>query len=162
MLTADYTAIKNWETVVYQDATENDIARGAAPGSRVLRPDVFAVVAGMMAMGMSELTEKTYLEFMLRQRLWNGYYSYNQFPRELVRSLIGLKVNVAQESRAKWLKRMADGWARSLIWDERRLAEEEAAEPKMQVAAVDENGVTDLGLQDVGQLDNTLYSIFGE
>ena len=55
------------------------------------------------ALGVSEITEKNYVEVAARHEFLNK----GQVTLEDVKKHIGLKLNVADESNAKWLRRIS-------------------------------------------------------
>lgn len=102
--------IPNWREVCFE----------GPEGARTMRKDVQNVIFATIAVGLGELSEKTLKEFHFRQTLWNTYHGFTSFSMDFLRSLIGLRTNVSNETRAKWLTRMADGWYHELMYQEGR------------------------------------------
>jgi hypothetical protein len=97
MLTADYTKIENYEEVVYR--TDDN-------GDTQLSHLTHALVMVSMAIGQGELTKKTLDTWYERIRMYeivNGpFFVGGQTTREMLETHIGLKVNVAPTSNAKF------------------------------------------------------------
>ena len=76
-----------------------------------------------MAIGIGEVTEKNLLEVDARLKFYkrlNGELGFTG------KSLLGIRVNVSNEPRAKWLKRITESFFREFEWDARTKEKEEA------------------------------------
>lgn len=92
-----------------------------------------------MAIGIGSITEKNVEEFALRLRLWEkvvGAFRVRHddagrtevpFTLAELRPFIGFRTNVSTESRATFLRKLAEGAERDIRREARKIAEEAAA-----------------------------------
>ena len=72
---------------------------------------IYLVFTGQ-ALGVSEITEKNYVEVAARHEFLNK----GQVTLEDVKKHIGLKLNVADESNAKWLRRISKNQFNDIVY----------------------------------------------
>lgn len=105
-LTADYTRIKEYEKIVYENGE--------------LKPRVEALVFVTMFVGMGELSEKNFDEFLDRITLWekvNGSFLKHSneegitpvpFTQENLKPYVGLRTNASTKTRKRFLLELGD------------------------------------------------------
>jgi hypothetical protein len=101
-LSWDVSKVKDCDTVCFEASPEG--------GGRRLTQDVHYIIMSSMACGLRGITEKNWKEFYVRVAVLEYLSDTPDNQRtspELIRSLIGLTVNVGDETRAKWCARIA-------------------------------------------------------
>lgn len=128
-----YTGVANWQTVCVRDRAKSQLADdGTTLLSKEIQPITSIIGFAMMNTGIGwELTPKNLPEFYARVRWLEAIYgpmvneSDKQTGRWFQRSLflheitahVGLRVNVAPETRAAFLRRHNQGFFRDRIGD---------------------------------------------
>ena len=114
-LSIDVAKVYDWKNYCYikvQDETTGEEYSEYNPVTKYL-------AWGSMAIGIGEITQLNYKEVYLRHDFMNRLSGYprgtNQLPVTLedVRKNIGLKTNVANETKSKWLNRIS----KSMYWE---------------------------------------------
>jgi len=122
-LDADYSKIKNYETVVYQKFLEPPRAKP--------NPTTEALVFMTMFIGMNSIEEKNHLEFIRRADVWQdingpilrcGDGTDKRVTLEDVRAHIGLSTNASTMTAQKF-KRQMEAAAYDKLVKKRGLAE---------------------------------------
>ena len=114
-LSIDVAKVYDWKNYCYikvQDETTGEEYSEYNPVTKYL-------AWGSMAIGIGEITQLNYKEVYLRHDFMNRLSGYprgtNQLPVTLedVRKNIGLKTNVVNEPKGKWLNRIS----KSMYWE---------------------------------------------
>ena len=119
-LSIDVGNVHNWKNYCYikvQDEKTGEEYDEYSPATKYL-------AWGSMGIGIGEITEKNYKEVYLRHLFITKLSAYsNEMPVTLedVRKNIGLKTNVASETKSKWLNRIS----KSMYWELEYNLEEE-------------------------------------
>ena len=111
-LTWDLTDITDYKQVCW--ITEDE---GMGEEKKRLDPVTHSLVMATMSISMGEITAKNADEFYARisiiDRLFGGFLIEDGKPAYLtpehIRAHVGLRTNVSEETRAKWLKRVIGG-----------------------------------------------------
>jgi hypothetical protein len=104
------------------------------PGERKMSPVTHALIFITMSVDIGRITEKNYLEFYTRAKFAaalfgsslmkadeHGGYKERGITIEDVRAHIGLHTNVADKTRAYFVKRQVDNYFRSADYDTRQI-----------------------------------------
>lgn len=80
-------------------------------------PYTQSIIFATIALGIGDLTEDNYPEFIARLNIWNRIcqLSFDEYPEDLVFKMIGLRVNVGFETRSKWMKRIVDAEMNDMV-----------------------------------------------
>tara|TARA_Y100001963_G_C6710396_1_gene413982 strand:+ start:783 stop:1160 length:378 start_codon:yes stop_codon:yes gene_type:complete len=107
MLTVDTRQVKNHTSVCYKKRLKD----GGYPYS----DSTYYLIMGSMAIGIGEITEKNYGEVFTRHMFLHQIINTpRKITLEQVYNNIGLKTNVAFETKARWITRIAKGEYKSL------------------------------------------------
>ena len=113
MLTVDTRQVKNHTSVCYKKKLKD--------GGYPYADSTYYLIMGSMAIGIGEITEKNYGEVFTRHMFLHQIINTpRKITLEQVYNNIGLKTNVAFETKARWITRIAKGEYKSL---ENRTAE---------------------------------------
>ena len=107
--TIDTRNIKDHQTVCYKPKTNDGYPYADA---------THYLAIGSMAIGISEITKANYKEVYARHKFLNI-----ECPITLddVKNNIGLKTNVAKETRGRWLNRIAKNKFNDILWNDSSL-----------------------------------------
>jgi len=71
-----------------------------------MRPDTQTIIFSTMSVGLGEITSDNWIEFYSRMRIVQKILGHSDpIPPSRVKEHIGLRTNVNNETRAKWMKR---------------------------------------------------------
>lgn len=120
--------IADRQTVCFMLAVDDERMSGIKRGERILNPVTNALIWATMAVGIGKLTADNVDEFWTRlqllDRLDGGSFCEDMDGTKLdrgdVERHVGLSTNVTNETRAKWIKRVVDGWWRDQAWRQSR------------------------------------------
>ena len=111
-LSIDVAKVYDWKNYCYikvQDETTGEEYDEYNPATKYL-------AWGSMGIGIGEITQLNYKEVYLRHLFMTKLSAYSNemlITLEDVRKNIGLKTNVAHESKAKWLSRIS----KAMYWE---------------------------------------------
>ena len=116
-------------------ANYKEVCYTGEPGQRKMSAVTHALIFRTMGVDIGRITEKNYLEFYTRSRFLgalsghilvtldeHGEHRERDFTIEEVRAHIGLQTNVADKTRAYFVKRHVDSYFRSADYDTRQVA----------------------------------------
>lgn len=66
------------------------------------------IIFGALTVGLRTITEENVGEWYARHAMWSLVNGFDVIPRESIELFIGLRVNVADESRISWLMRVIE------------------------------------------------------
>ena len=106
MLTVDTRQVKNHTSVCYKKKTKEGYTYSDS---------TYYLIMGSIAIGIGEITEKNYGEVFTRHMFLHRIINTpRKITLEQVYNNIGLKTNVAFETKARWITRIAKGQYKSL------------------------------------------------
>ena len=108
-LTIDTRNIKDHQTVCYKPKTNDGYPYADA---------THYLAIGSMAIGISEITKANYKEVYARYKFIDAASS---ITLDDVKNNIGLKTNVAKETRGRWLNRIAKNRFNDILWNDSSL-----------------------------------------
>ena len=107
MLTVDTRQVKNHTSVCYKKKLKD--------GGYPYADSTYYLIMGSMAIGIGEITEKNYGEVFTRHMFLHQIINTpRKITLEQVYNNIGLKTNVAFETKARWITRIAKSEYKSL------------------------------------------------
>ena len=111
-------------------ANYKEVCYTGEPGQRKMSPVTHALIFITMSVDIGRITEKNYLEFYSRAKFVAALFgctlyrdrTESDFTVEEIRAHIGLHTNVADKTRAYFVKRHIDSYFRSADYDTRQIA----------------------------------------
>ena len=116
-------------------ANFKEVCYEGEPGKRKMSGVTHAIIFTTMAVDIGHITEKNYIEFHTRAKFVaalhgsalyeadeHGGYEERDFTLEEIKAHIGLGTNVADKTRAYFVKRHVDSYFRSADYDTRQIA----------------------------------------
>ena len=103
-------------------ANYKEVCYTGEPGQRKMSPVTHALIFITMSVDIGRITEKNYLEFYTRAKFVGALHGQSYFTVEEIRAHIGLHTNVADKTRAYFVKRHVDSYFRSADYDTRQVA----------------------------------------
>jgi hypothetical protein len=111
-LTIDTRNVKNHKEVCYKPKTEDGYPYAEAT-------EFLAI--GSMAIGIGEITKANYKEVYARHKFLEMELIKSPITLDDVKDNIGLKTNVAPETRGRWLSRIAKSRFNDILWNDSSL-----------------------------------------
>ena len=111
-LSIDVAKVYDWKNYCYIKVQDKDTGEEYDE----YNPATKYLAWGSMAIGIGEITQINYKDVYLRHLFMNKLSAYtNEMPITLedVRKNIGLKTNVVNETKSKWLNRIS----KSMYWE---------------------------------------------
>ena len=111
-LSVDVEKVYDWKNYCYIKVQDKDTGEEYDE----YNPATKYLAWGSMAIGIGEITQINYKDVYLRHLFMNKLSAYtNEMPVTLedVRKNIGLKTNVVNETKSKWLNRIS----KSMYWE---------------------------------------------
>ena len=121
-------------------ANYKEVCYTGEPGQRKMSGVTHALIFVTMSVDIGHITEKNYLEFYTRAKFVAALFGSNlmeadeheeykgrNFTLEEVRAHIGLGTNVAEKTRAHFVKRHVDNYFREEDYQAKRIKEEQTA-----------------------------------
>ena len=111
-LSVDVEKVYDWKNYCYIKVQDKDTGEEYSE----YNPATKYLAWGSMAIGIGEITQINYKDVYLRYLFMNKLSAYtNEMPITLddVRKNIGLKTNVVNETKSKWLNRIS----KSMYWE---------------------------------------------
>lgn len=110
-LNFELTKIENWEKLCYIKVVDKDDGKTYER----INPVTEAIIFMTMAVGIGEITAKTWEEFALRAHMF-GFLDHGLGAKVMaadIRAHIGLRCNVSSTSKAKFAKALEDSMRRA-------------------------------------------------
>lgn len=117
----DLTNVENYKEACFTTASSD--GPGYKAGDRIMAPRTETLIMLMMVLGMNGITKDNSMECWLRMKLYERMFGAmfrtpdgedDPYTAKMIADHIGLRVNVTQETRAKWLNRMVKNFERHL------------------------------------------------